>query len=101
MLSETGQRTSCNDACRAHAPPNSRADGRFRAVQGSTDQEDVGGPREGGSRKTLDATDVRVAIRSDSVTTATRAGSDNVLGKMAADADPEQKAQCDEACFGA
>ena len=46
------------------------------------------------------ATDMRVASGSDASACATSTGSDNALGKTAADADPEQNAQCDEACFG-
>ena len=45
-------------------------------------------------------TNARVAGGSDTSACASGAGSDNALGKTAADADPEQYAQCEEPCFG-
>src|SRR5450759_42673 len=75
--------------------------GRFSAwLVRSADQEIVGGPREGGRRTAAAVTNGRVACGSDASACAISTGSDNALGKTAADADPEQYAQCDEVCLG-
>jgi hypothetical protein len=66
----------------------------------SADQETVGGPREGGSRTVAAVTNAGIARGSDTSARAIGTGSDNAFGKTAADADPEQYAQCDEACLG-
>jgi hypothetical protein len=67
----------------------------------SADQEALGGPREGGSKTAGAAINARVAGRSDTSACASGTGSDSALGKTAADADPEQNAQCEEPCLGA
>src|ERR1700687_251657 len=67
----------------------------------SADQEAMGGPREGGSKPAVAVINARVAGGSDTSACASSAGSDNTLGKTAADADPEQYAQCEEPCLGA
>ena len=75
--------------------------GRFSAwLVRSADQETPGGPREGGSRTAVAVTNVHIARGSDSSPCAIGTGSDNAFGKTAADADPEQYAQCDEVCLG-
>ena len=61
----------------------------------------MGGPREGGSKTAVAVINARVAGGSDTSACASGAGSDNALGKTAADADPEQNAQCEEPCLGA
>ena len=61
----------------------------------------MGGPREGGSKTSVAVINARVAGGSDTSACASGAGSDNALGKTAADADPEQNAQCEEPCLGA
>src|SRR6266851_8636066 len=50
------------------------------------DQEALGGPREGGSKTAVAVINARIAGRSDTSACASGAGSDNVLGKTAADA---------------
>jgi hypothetical protein len=72
----------------------------FRAVIRSADQEGLGGPRVGGRRTEVDATGMLVACGSSSSARATDTGSDSALGKSAADAEPQQNAQCDEAWLG-
>jgi len=67
----------------------------------SADQEATGGPREGGSKTAVAVINARIAGGSDASARASGAGSDNALGKTAADADPEQNAQCEEPCLGA
>ena len=61
----------------------------------------MGGPREGGSKTAVAVIDGRVAGGSNTSASASGAGSDNALGKTAADADPKQNAQCEEPCLGA
>jgi hypothetical protein len=46
------------------------------------------------------ATDTNVACGSAASACAAGAGSDNALGKTAAEAEPEQNAQCEEPCLG-
>jgi len=72
----------------------------FRAVIRSADQESLGGPRVGGRRTEVDATGMLVARGSSSSARATDTGSNSALGKSAADVEPQQNAQCDEACLG-
>jgi hypothetical protein len=60
----------------------------------------VGGPREGGSRTV--AGDFGAIVTRGDETFAGEGGSGvgNALGRTAADADPEQNAQCVEPCLG-
>ena len=61
----------------------------------------MGGPREGGSKTAAAVINARIAAGSATSACVSGAGSDNALAKTAADADPEQNAQCEEPCLGA
>ena len=74
---------------------------RFRAELAFSRSGSYGGPREGGSKTAVAVINARVAAGSDTSACTSGAGSDNALGKTAADAEPEQNAQCDEPCLGA
>jgi hypothetical protein len=99
ILSGPSNEAPCGNVRRALDAEHPR--GRFSArLVRSADQEALGGPREGGSRTAVAVTTARIAGGSDTSACASGTGSDNALGKTAADADPEQYAQCDEVCLG-
>src|ERR1700681_589671 len=94
----TEQRVPCSKSCRTLDAEHHADTARSSR---SADQEAMGGPREGGSKTAVAVINARVAGGSATSACAASAGSDKALGKTAADADPEQNAQCEEPCLGA